>query len=191
MDDLTVMGGSGQRPKRFDLRSALAIPPENLTHRDAVLIAIELLKGASPVLARHFDTVPNVLVSFEMTLADYAPNVIRAAIERMLKSMKRETRDQIPDAFRLADYCEDVIDDRRKERREREESNRLAREEAESMAREERRSKLSATELAAEDERINQLIAKFRRESIKSVPNEMTDDEISAKKRQIRREIGA
>lgn len=99
-------------PKKFDLHSAIQCSPEKLTHRQAVLIAIELLKAASPVLARHFDERENVLTGWEIALGNFRGDVVREAAIRMIRGLKGDTKDQIPDAPRLAWYCEWVLDDR-------------------------------------------------------------------------------
>lgn len=73
-----------------------------------------MLKGASPALAKHFEDVQHVLDSWSLTLEEFDASTIEEATVRMLRGMKRETRDFIPDAFRLAAYCDSVAEDRRK-----------------------------------------------------------------------------
>ena len=100
----------------FDLRAAMKIPPESLTFRQSVFLALELLKAASPVLARHFDSVPNVIVAFEVALEEYSPDTIRKGAIHLLRSMKSETRDLIPDAMRLAACCDEIKEMEREDR---------------------------------------------------------------------------
>lgn len=148
-------------PQTFDLRKALDIPADKLTFRQAVFLALELMKAASPVLAKHFDAVPNVLAAFEVVLAEYAPDVIREAVVRMMRSMKRETRDVIPDAPRLADYCEEIMSERRAAHSQRLADEQRAREQAEIDAERARREAMTEAEREAEDARTRERLRKL------------------------------
>ena len=79
-----------------------------LTVTRAVFASLQLLKAANPALARHFETVPDVLTAWTIACEDYEPEVILAAARKMLKGLKSETRDYVPDAFRLSAICEEI-----------------------------------------------------------------------------------
>lgn len=87
----------------------MALPPESLTLRQAVFLALELLKGASPLTARHYDDRPNVLATWELALCAFSPATIRAGAIRMVQSQI----DGIADTHRLASHCAAVDRERR------------------------------------------------------------------------------
>ncbi len=164
------------------------------------MIAVHLLSGASPAIARHFRETPNIIVSFEIAVEDYPPDVVREAAVRMLKGLKSETRDYIPDAFRLADYCETVTVERRRADEIARSRELAAQEEQQRIEEIKREAAMSPEERAARDAAIEKKLEKFRGAtpknvvnvvtgSIRSTPPKMSPEEVERRKAEITRKL--
>lgn len=90
------------------------MPVERLTHRDAVLIAVELMAANYPRFARHVAETPNVLVGFEVAVENYEADVIRAGAIAMVQRVRIDGGSYAPGGPDLAAYCDVVIAERHK-----------------------------------------------------------------------------
>lgn len=95
------------QPEPLPLEKALEIPGEELDLPTAVRIAIEILKGAAPALAKHFEQVANVQSTWELVLGGFDPEHIREAAIELARNP-----DGIPDAGKVAAICREMAEER-------------------------------------------------------------------------------